>query len=210
MIHILACGTFGEATAKIIAEKVEDVEITTADQEGKFWVGSWPHADLHVVISWRPVPKLCEVLDEMCHAWKVPWFPIILDTPKLQIGPIVVPGEEGCYSCYRRRQIQHSKFGKFIPSIEEFYSQNPSFGPIGYLEVHSQIAACLFIEFLNRIQKNIYKEAGKVFEYNLITSGIDKGKVVGFHGCKRCGSTENQATRSYEKIVEEFDRIFSY
>jgi len=77
------------------------------------------------------------------------------------------------------------------------------------LEVHSQIAACLFIEFLNRIQKNIYKEAGKVFEYNLITSGIDKGKVVGFHGCKRCGSTENQATRSYEKIVEEFDRIFS-
>ncbi|MGG1441062.1 TOMM precursor leader peptide-binding protein [Brevibacillus laterosporus] len=207
-VHVIAVGAFGMEVANMLKNKMEEVVITQLDEEGRVYPAYWPHARIHVVASWRPVSSLCQLIDKICFAWKKPWVQIVMDHTSLIVGPVVVPGQEGCYTCFSKRQIQHSTFGKYIQQSQEAYKQNFRLGPKGFLRTHVGMAANLFLHLDHHLQENLIKEAGSVYECNVIRSSTRKGKVVGFHGCPHCGLQRDESTRSYDYLLEKYDEIF--
>ncbi|QDX95356.1 hypothetical protein EEL32_11750 [Brevibacillus laterosporus] len=207
-VHVIAVGAFGIEVANMLQTKMEGVIITQSDESGVFYPANWPHARIHIVASWRPVSSLCQLMDKLCSAWKKPWVQIVMDHTSLIIGPVVIPEEEGCYTCFSKRQIQHSVFGKYMQQAQDVYKQNFELGPKGFLRVHVGMAVHLFLHVNQRLQEDLVKEAGTVYECNVVRGTTRMGKVVGFHGCPQCGLQREESTRSYDYLLEKYDEIF--
>ena len=78
--HLLAVGPFGEAVAERLAALLN---ITTGPPDAT----ALPPADAYLLAAWRPVPELAELLDEVAFARGIPWVPVVLDHPRLRLGP---------------------------------------------------------------------------------------------------------------------------
>ncbi|MFB0842938.1 TOMM precursor leader peptide-binding protein [Paenibacillus oleatilyticus] len=208
-VHIIAVGAFGMEVARRLEAKMQDVVITQADENGIYYPAGWPHARLHIVTSWRPVPSLGRLMDKLSGAWRKPWVPIIMDHPALTIGPVVVPGQEGCYACFSKRQIQHAPYGKYILESQDIYVRDFRLGPQGFLQAHAGMAVHLFLDIERRIRCNMKNEAGTVYEIHVIRGTTRKGKVTGFHGCPHCGLQREETTRSYDVLLDKYESIFT-
>lgn len=209
-LHVLAIGPFGEAVANyIVSSEVEDVTVTRPNENGLLWPATWPHAEIHILASWRLVPLSCELMERLSVKWNVPWIPITMDSSTLHIGPVVLPDQEGCYSCFRKRIIQHSIFGDYIPDIENHYNERRSDGPKGFISTYAAIAANKCLDIIDCINNNPNKVSGMTYEIDLVSGNVQKGKTISVHGCPKCGINKNEKERSYLNIITQYDRIFS-
>ena len=201
-IHILSVGPFGHAVATAFKELVPEVIGTALQGEGQTFPALWPTARLHILAAWRPVRGLSRAFDEMCHIWRTPFIEAVMEAPNLRVGPVVVPGSGACRTCFEKRTLQHASRPTQLVALWDYYDANPGRGPQGYLAPFVEIAALRLAQFVDELE---YPGAavGTVWELNLVSRQTSNGKVVGIHGCPRCGLGRNEATRSFAAMREE-------
>jgi bacteriocin biosynthesis cyclodehydratase domain-containing protein len=139
----------------------------------------------------------------MSHAWRTPFIEAVMETPQLRVGPVVVPGKGACHACAERRALQHSPRPNEHRALREFYDANPEQGPQGFLPAFAEIAAVRLAQFVRQIGKDPVSVAGQVWRLNTIHRETVGSKVVGVHGCPRCGLKRDEATRSFASLRYE-------
>jgi bacteriocin biosynthesis cyclodehydratase domain-containing protein len=189
-------GPFGLAVAERLRDLHDDVEIAGAGIVRP----RAPEPRLNVLAAWRRVPRMERDFDEEAFRTGQPWLPVTLDHPVLEIGPVVVPGSGPCHGCYRGRLAQHDPDQAFRALIGEHYDADPTAGPDGYLPSTALFAAAVVAGLADRLATAPDSEAGRVRQYDVPTQQMWSGRVVGVHGCPRCGLGRDETTRSYDRL----------
>ncbi|GAA2850441.1 hypothetical protein Acy02nite_33700 [Actinoplanes cyaneus] len=207
MSHLIitAVGPFGYAVAERLRDLVPHVSVVDAP-------GGLPVAEvldvlsrqsgINLLASWRRAPRLEREFDEESFRTGRPWLPVILDHPQLEVGPAVVPGLGACHDCYRRRIAQHDNARVIRAATGDHYDAHPEAGPDGFLPSTALLAAALAAEAVDRLRADAASEAGRVRQIEVPAQQVRTGRVVGAHGCPRCGLGRDETTRSYERLPE--------
>ncbi|GIF12924.1 TOMM precursor leader peptide-binding protein [Actinoplanes teichomyceticus] len=205
MCHLIVSpvGPFGYAVAERLRDLCRDVQVAGTDATGAGTgppPAPGPGPRLDVLVAWRRVPALEREFDEDAYRSGHPWLPVVLDHPVLEIGPVVVPGAGACHGCYRRRLAQHDAGRAVRAAVDRYYDADPQAGPAGYLPATALFAAATVAEVVDRFRADPRDEAGRVRQIDVPTQQLRSGRVVGVHGCPRCGSGRDETTRSYERL----------
>ncbi len=206
-IHIISVGAFGNAVAAALKELLPDVQQTGVDTQNQCYPASWPVARVNILASWRPVPALQKLIDDISFAWKLPCITAVLNAPYLLIGPVVVPGSSACYSCYEKRYLQHSARQEVYRELRAHYDQCPESGPQGYLPSLVHIAALRLAQNILQLDEDAASVAGQIWHMNTMTRYTFTARIVGINGCPRCGLKRDEATRSYLDMQRELSDI---
>ncbi len=194
-VHLLSVGAFGACVGRYLKLSQPEMLETTVCDERDLTPDAWPQTRATIIAAWRPVAHLCEVLDEMCHKWRQPLVPLIMDSTMMRLGPIVVPGRGPCWRCWVRRSAQHAKWPKQDSARFDYYTAHPSAGPQGYLEPFAMMAAARIAETLGALNSSC-AVAGNIWQIDVITRNTTASRVVGIHDCPRCGLHRDVQTRS--------------
>jgi bacteriocin biosynthesis cyclodehydratase domain-containing protein len=200
---MLSVGAFGQAVAASLKELLPNVIETRLESPEQTHPMFWPAARVHLLAAWRPVAKLSRLLDEMSHAWRAPFIEAVLETPHLRIGPVVVPGASACHGCFEQRTLQHAPRPDKHQILRDFYDAQPQQGPQGYLSAFAEIAAIRLAQLVRQLERDPDTAAGQVWQMNTINRDTVCGRVVGVHGCPRCGLRRDEATRSFATLGRE-------
>ncbi|PWT89853.1 MAG: hypothetical protein C5B54_08250 [Acidobacteria bacterium] len=198
-VHVLSIGAFGQGVAQYLREFRTDLLETAVNDDTIALPTVWPKSRAVVIVSWRPVPHFCELLDELAFAWGRPFVPVILDSTILRVGPVVVPNKGSCWACWARRYTQHDAWRQERRALLEHYTSHPSAGPQGYLEPFAMIAASRLASILNALE-DPNPPAGRVWQMDMITREITAATVVGVHDCPKCGLHRPIAERGFSDM----------
>lgn len=201
---ITPVGPFGFAVAERLRDLVTDFEVVDAPGG----VLSRKSGQINLLAAWRRTPTLEREFDEESFRTGQPWLPVVLDHPQLEVGPAVVPGMGACHDCYRRRIAQHDNARVIRTAVGEYYDAHPDAGPDGFLPSTALLAAALAAEAVERLRTDPAAEAGRVRQIEVPTQQIKTGRVVGGHGCPRCGLGRDETTRSYERLPEMLQGVW--
>ncbi len=198
-VHLIAVGDFGAAVAERLMQARGRMALSV-EGEGP-WPASasaaWPRARLRILLAWRETPKLAETIDVRSADWGTPWLPVVLEHPRLRVGPVVVPGSGPCYRCFRERRAQHEQDSAITDALHAHYDATPAAGPAGFLPHHVGLAAALVEAELQRFDNgSLADNAGTVRHYHLLEHQASAAKVVAVHGCDRCRHTKPVSTWS--------------
>jgi bacteriocin biosynthesis cyclodehydratase domain-containing protein len=188
-------GAFGAAVAAELAAAVAPVATRTGS-------GAPPDADAVAavsavaVVAGRPVPAIAERVDELAFQTRVPWLPILIESGVLRIGPVIVPGFGACYRCFRHRLRQHAAAPPVEAALDRHYRTSTADEPYGHLPGTAVLAAVVAAGILARTAADPVGEAGRVRQRDLATGRLTDGRVVGVHGCPRCGLHRDERGRS--------------
>ena len=200
-VHLIAAGRFGVAVAERLSAVLESTATTHADPSGRFWSQMWPPARMHVLCAWRAMPWLADRVDDLAFAWGTPWLPVVCEHPELRVGPLVVPGSGPCYGCFRMRLAQHVPSEQLTAELHSHYDADPTAGPRGHVPFHALLAAAAARSVIESGQP------GRVLQLNLVTQKSGSGRVVGVHGCPRCGGRVPERTRGHERLQLDVARV---
>jgi bacteriocin biosynthesis cyclodehydratase domain-containing protein len=205
-VHLLSVGNFGTAIGEYLrAFRTDIVETVAADEA--LLADAWPDARIRLVAAWRPVPHLCELLDERCYGEQRPFVPVIMDSTVLQLGPIIVPRGGSCWSCWVRRCRQHSSWSQAQAALLEHYASNPNSGPQGYLEPFALLAAARIVENIDALDSST-AIPGYIWQIDVLTRRETTGTMVGVHDCRRCGLQRLAATRGFVAMEQELSYLW--
>ncbi|AEV84086.1 hypothetical protein ACWT_3063 [Actinoplanes sp. SE50] len=199
-LRVSPVGPFGYAVAERLRDLCPDVSITDPVDRAAPAAPKGP--TLHLLAAWRRVPDTERAFDERAHRTGDPWLPVILDHPVLEIGPAVLPGVGACHGCYRLRLAQHDPARTVRAAVDRHYELDPDAGPAGYLPSTALFAAAAAAEVVQRLRTDPEGEAGRVRQIEVPTQQLRTGRVVGVHGCPRCGLGRDEQTRSYDRLPE--------
>jgi bacteriocin biosynthesis cyclodehydratase domain-containing protein len=202
-IHVLAAGPFGEKTGSILRDLVPGLVITSCTTRNAINPSFWPNALVHVVVAWRPVRRLLELVNRMSYAWRTPLVAAVIEEPELVIGPAIIPGLSACYNCYERRSLQHCERSQARAALLDHYDLNPVSGPTGYLNVFSDLTAVRLAQMVQQVESEPRLVAGKVWRFDMMRRQAAVSTVVGVHGCSYCGLQRDESTRSYAELRTE-------
>lgn len=206
-LHILAIGSFGAAVADRLEPDLPGARIARRGDD-RSQPMHWPPARMHVLVAWRETPALAERLDQAAHQWRVPWLPVVLEHPRLRVGPLVVPGRGPCHRCFRDRSAQHDPRPEVTRALHAHLDASPEDGPLGYLPAHASIAAGLTRELLERVERGeVTSDAGVVRWIDLLSGRPGRANVVAVHGCSRCGLRRDPAERTHARLAADLQRI---
>lgn len=196
-LHVLAVGAFGRQTAERLA-RTHPALVVTEPSPGpaRAWSATWPLADVHVLATWREAPDIARSLDAAAFAWRKPWIPVVYEHPYLRVGPTVVPGAGPCYHCFFARSSQHSTMADLVDALRSYYEVNPDAGTVGFLPAHAALAAAMAHEVLDGLAAGGADEPGLVRQVNVSSLRVAHGRLIGVHGCPRCGSGREPRSRS--------------
>ncbi|MEU4216692.1 TOMM precursor leader peptide-binding protein [Actinoplanes sp. NPDC026623] len=207
MYHLIVTpvGPFGYAVAERLRDLCHDVEVANTGPSGtvppRVPDPEQPSGHrLNLLVSWRRVPRMEREFDDESFRTGQPWLPVVMDHPVLEIGPVVVPGAGACHGCYRGRLAQHDPSRAIRKTVDDHYDQDPFEGPAGYLPSTALFAAAAAAEVVDRLRAAPEHEAGRVRQIDVPTQQLHTGRVVGVHGCPRCGLGRDETTRSYERL----------
>jgi bacteriocin biosynthesis cyclodehydratase domain-containing protein len=200
-VHILCIGNYGKAVGRYLQDFRDDGVVTRIEKGFLPPPSTWPASRMIVAASWRPAPKLYSVLDEFSHKTRRSFIPLYLDSSLLRIGPIVCPGQEGCWHCGMARSLQHAVLAAERKLIWDHYNANPNVGPLGYLEPFAVIGAAQLSTIIDEIDSGRSK-GGVIWQIDLLTSQVTVGRVVGIHGCPHCGVRRAAAMRSFDDMQQ--------
>ncbi|MBT2445599.1 TOMM precursor leader peptide-binding protein [Streptomyces sp. ISL-43] len=208
-VHVLAVGEFGEAVAERMLRHHDAIEVTAGqDAADLAFPARWPVADIRVLVSWREVPALAEVLDAQSADWGTPWFAVVNEHPRLRVGPVVVPGEGACYRCFRGRRAQHEQGSTLTAALHAHYDAHPTAGPGGFLPQHTAMAAGAALQLLHGMERDGgCHDAGSVRHWHLLEQHISHARVVGVHGCDRCRPRSGQERPSWEALAQDLSGL---
>ncbi len=205
-LHVLSAGPFGSAIAKWIRYLCAATAETKVTDNTLPMAETWPQARAHVVASWRPVPELCALADELCYRWELPFIPVIADRAIVRVGPLIIRGLS-CWTCWTARARQHEPWLAEQEALLEFYTQHPTSGPGGFLEPFALMAATRLFGIIDSLDRN-QAVAGTVWEINLLNGAMRSGVLNGVHDCPRCGTLRPPATRTVLDLSRELN-LFS-
>ncbi len=211
-LHVLTIGSFGEAVAKILQEILPNVIVTPQNTENQTpAVANWPTAQLNVIAAWRPVPGMYRLLEATSYEWKLPFTTIVMETPNVRVGPLVLPDTGPCYSCYEKRVLQHSPQFAALQALQNHYERQPQSGPGGYLQAFAEVGAIRLAQMVVGAEGELAVEAaGQVWQFNTVTRQATTGEVIGLHGCPRCGLKRDETTRSYAPLRQELSKLLGW
>lgn len=144
--------------------------------------------------------SLLRQLDVEVHKQNIPFIPVILDSPLLVVGPVIIPGNEGCYHCYHQRMMQHHPNAELTRSVQQYYNDQQIAGVQGYHPADVVLIGSL----LKRIFECPELYQGKFFLLNEVTRELKNSSVTGVHSCLRCGLQRDEATRGYLDLAQHF------
>lgn len=165
-------------------------------------------ADLAVLCAWRDDIALADVVETRAYEAGCAWLPVVMSHPYLRCGPLVRPGDTACYSCFRRRLEQHEVAGWKHRALQDAYMSSRDAGVRGHLEGHVVLAASL-VDLLARAFLDGQPEAqpNAVVWSHLWWQETISDRVVGVHGCPRCGTPDGTAPRYAAGITDLVERL---
>jgi bacteriocin biosynthesis cyclodehydratase domain-containing protein len=208
-VHLIATGDFGVAVAERLQASRPELTITSPGTSAVPLTASsaWPSAALRVLLAWREAPRLAETLDARSADWRTPWLPVVMEHPRLRVGPVVVPGAGACYRCFLRRRQQHEPDTAVTAALHAHYDAEPTAGPRGYLPHHVTLAAALAEAALTRFDDGtLAGQAGLVRHYHLLEHQVSSAHVTGLHGCPRC-RRHDPAVSTWRQLAAEVSAL---
>jgi bacteriocin biosynthesis cyclodehydratase domain-containing protein len=204
--HLICVGPFATAVKQELLGMRNDITATEVVDDTFPLPSSWPISRLHVLVSWRPVPTLCELLNQISFEQRRPFLPVIQDLTALRLGPIVKPGEGPCWHCWMTRLRQHSGWTKERTSLLQYYATHPAAGPQGFLQPYVMMTAARIAQTINDFDSS---EAvpGFVWQVDMLTRQIITSTVVGVHDCSWCGLGRPKKTRSVEGFLQQLSYL---
>ena len=148
------------------------------------------------MLAGRPVPAVTEEVDARSHATATPWLPVLIEAGALRVGPMVVPGTSACHRCFRRRLRQHAPARAVEAALERHFTASGDDEPYGHLPGTAVLAATAAADVLDLAAADPAAAGGQVRQQDLASGRLTTGRVVGVHGCDRCGLHRDERTRS--------------
>jgi bacteriocin biosynthesis cyclodehydratase domain-containing protein len=146
-------------------------------------------------------------MEELSYKWRLPFIPVVIDSARLQIGPVIVPGETACWTCWIHRSRQHSPWPDSHASLLQHYATHASEGPAGYLELFAEMAASRVHSIIESLESSA-SDPGSIWQIDMLTRKILTGRVVGIHDCPRCGNRLAPDTRSYISLQQDLSYLW--
>jgi bacteriocin biosynthesis cyclodehydratase domain-containing protein len=160
-----------------------------------------------VLAASRPLPTVCEALDQLAFSTGISFVPVILGSNLLTVGPVAGPGSQTCWSCWQKRCLQHSTRPEEEKEILHYYSNESSLGPSGFLEPFPFMAAARVAHILLPAATRLL--ASEVWQLKLYTREITIGASLGVHDCPQCGLHRPAISRTTKLLKEKVDRWWS-
>jgi bacteriocin biosynthesis cyclodehydratase domain-containing protein len=207
-IYMLYAGSFGKAVADHCKALRNHIEVAAVLDHTEPDYAAWSAARMTVVASWRPLPKLCDRIDELSHELRRPFIPLIQDSTSLRLGPVVIPGAGPCWRCWIQRSRQHAEWTNAQVAVMKHYAESPEAGPQGYLEPFAAMASIRLVQTIAEVDSS-RAQGGHIWQIDLLSREITTSAVIGVHGCKRCGMQRPEATRSVDEIRRELQYLWT-
>lgn len=207
-IQVITSGPFGVSVGLSLQELLPHVDISEYSGALVTHKAESPAARTYIFASWRPVPRLIESLNAVCHATRTPLLPAIVDGYHLVVGPVIVPGLSACHSCYELRMRQHCARQEARAALDTHYGLHPESGPKGHLRAFADLAALRLVQLVHRLDRAPREVAGNVWQLDLLTRQTVSGRVTGVHGCRYCGTGRDEQSRSHASLETELAFLF--
>jgi bacteriocin biosynthesis cyclodehydratase domain-containing protein len=207
-VHLLTLGAFGRAVARYLGTLRSDVKETPVSDNTIPIPEMWPISRVTAITSWRPAPTLCKLLEELSYDWQRPFVPLFQSSTALRLGPVVVPGQGPCWTCWTQRFRQHAEWPEAEAVILDHYAQHGEAGPHGFLEPFAMMAAERLSSIIDQLSSSI-PIAGNIWQIDMLTRDISVSRVVGVHDCSRCGLHRAAATRTVAPMRAELEYLWS-
>ena len=194
---VLYQGRFGAAVADRLAVGVADRShvLTDALPQLETLVGE---ADFVALALWRRFPAVTEAVDSTCARLGVRWSAATLEGSSLVIGPVVVPGEGPCHSCFRKRWLTHLAHPERETLLDAWYETDAAAGCEGFPPAAVGMAVAALV--LDRAEAR--NAAGRLRYVDLLRATTEETRVVRVHGCPRCGAPEPEGRRYVDHLRE--------
>jgi bacteriocin biosynthesis cyclodehydratase domain-containing protein len=201
-VHVLSVGPFGRSVLRHLRSLRNDLTETDVVDNLVPLPSTWPVARMVALASWRQVPDLCELLNQVSFETRRPFIPVMQDSTAIRLGPVVVPGSGACWNCWMTRWRQHSGWTKERMSLLRHYSAHPEEGPRGYLESFAAMAAIRVSEVITALDQGCVVP-GHIWQIEVLTGEITTGTAIGVHDCPWCGLGKPKQARSVSGLQEE-------
>lgn len=210
-VHILHLGAFAHEVHAAATQLLtsEGHEVTGADVAvGRNAAPAfWPVSDLHVLVTGRPAPHLERLLDRSVVETRTPGATVLLEHPRLRLGPLVT-GSGACLGCLQVRRAQHdTTYAKTLPLLQA-YDADPALEPAGHLPHHVGIAAAWLGDLVTALETGAAADySGRVSHLNLHTGTAGSDRVVGVHACPRCRATPPLHESTWLQLSTELSTV---
>jgi bacteriocin biosynthesis cyclodehydratase domain-containing protein len=203
-VRVFSMGRFGESVASYLRHFFISVRHTQLH-----WASDIRNLTLEkeplILASSRPLPKACEVADEVAFAQGIAFVPAILAANSLTVGPVTGPHSQTCWICWQKRRLQHSNRPVEEKLLLDYYSREDVAGPAGFLPSFPLMAAAKVADFL----ASPNQASSPVWQFHVYTRQITIGACLGIHDCPRCGLHRPAISRTVDILQPSVRRILN-
>lgn len=208
---VLAVGTFGAAVCDALNRvAIPSRNIPLDPTRFPTEVADALDGDVIVLAAGRPVPSLYPLVDSHAYATSTAWLTVVLERGTLRVGPTVAPGLSPCHDCYRRRAAQHSPAPDIDRALDTHYRTDPGEEPYGWLPGTPVLAAEAIRAVTNSLSSGASERYSLLRTRHLTTGVMTTSRVVGCHGCPRCGLHRPEHERSHRALQAEVTRALGW
>ena len=198
--RVFTSGEFGRAVAMKLARRYPEAErIVLSAEQDRLAAGAL-HPGCNLFALDRIDEDLFAAVDEAAHEQRTMWLPVTIHGHRLQVGPLVIPGQGACWHCWRRRREQHRSMGE-----ETSAKRVPGWSQQTYMACAASLASARSVETMARHARGD-AVAGSVWTMNCLTTVVEQSTVAGVHACPRCGlgrSLPELSSRALQRACAE-------
>lgn len=131
---------------------------------------------------------LCRLVNEACLEKKVQWINSSIEGTEALIGPLILPYETACYTCYELRRKGNEKYFEEYMAFEKYLIDNPNSNiQYGSLKFFGNLVATIVAQIVVKLFTNIGSaDYGKLFIVNMLTPKIEVEEVLKLPICPTC------------------------
>lgn len=141
--------------------------------------------DMAVVCTDTPRPDICTLVNKAALATKCPWLLVQVDGRDGWVGPLFLPKETGCYSCFMQRVFSDSFHPEIDRAVHEHAIKDPAQNLLDFLPPFQDMtAATASLEIIRHLTGI---SAPLTYKAQILTdciSGISRRDVL--HRIPRC------------------------
>jgi bacteriocin biosynthesis cyclodehydratase domain-containing protein len=182
-----------------IAASVTRINIVELDISTSPKVGIRPIPfDAFVIASSRPAESAFTLTANAARRLNATFVPISFPSGHICIGPVIVPRNSACWTCWLKRRLQHDNHPQESEAIRRFYDRSSrSFPPIIQPLLH--LAACRLANIFSS-NDSLSKWAGHIWHFNPHLFVVQTGTLAGTDGCPHCGLGRTLEERTYKDL----------
>jgi bacteriocin biosynthesis cyclodehydratase domain-containing protein len=200
VLQAVPVGEFGDSVLEYLSQLGEDVHVTPTTSTFAVIEPS-SLVTCTVLIAPSPDPPLCVDIEHQSLSQGVAFVPAIIDGDILRIGPLSIPGSQGCWSCWINRTRQHCTDGRPAKNMSEPLTSGSVGRQEHFWEPQALIAAACVQEVVSALRAH-RAASGQIREFNCLTHASRQGVVIGIHGCPVCGLKMKPQSRTYVGLQE--------